>query len=67
MNFFKIKHISVRMAGDIICHLTTGEIVVKTKDGYYMGYQKMVPLYDVKNGELVGFFNPDEINVEFEE
>lgn len=67
MNFFKIKHIGMRMDGSIICHLTTGETVVKTRDGFYMGYNVVTPLYDYKSGELVGFFNPNEINIEFEE
>lgn len=55
------------MSGDIVCHLTTGETVIKTKNGYYMDCTPVVPLYDYKNGELVGFFNPEEVNVEIVE
>ena len=67
MNFFKIKHISIMMSGDIICHLTTGETVIRTKNGYYMDCVPVTPLFDYKNGELVGFFNHNEVNVEIEE
>lgn len=67
MNFFKIKHIGVRMDGTMVCHLTTGEAVIKTSNGFYMDYKIMTPLYDYKSGELVGFFNPNEVNIEFEE
>ena len=67
MNFFKIKHIGIRMDGNIICYLTTGDTVIKTKTGFFMGYMPMTPLYDCKTNELVGFFNPDEVNVEIEE
>lgn len=64
MNFFKIKHIGLRIDGTIVCHLTTGEAVVKTRNGYYMGNDIMTPLFDIKTGELVGFFNPHEITIE---
>lgn len=67
MDFFKIKHIGIRRDGCIVCHLTTGETVVKTKDGYYMSFIKMTPLFDCKTDELVGFFNPNEAHIEFEE
>ena len=67
MNFFKIKHIGVMMDGSIICHLTTGEEVIKTKRGFYMDHNVLTPLYDYKSGELVGFFNPKEVNIEIEE
>lgn len=70
MNFFKVKRIAVKMDGSIVFQLTTGDEVRKTEYGYIDLYQnKMTPLFDFNTGDLVGFFNPQEITmeVEFEE
>ncbi|MBQ3018400.1 MAG: hypothetical protein IJD89_05620 [Clostridia bacterium] len=68
MNFFKVKHISVKMDGSIVFQLTTGDEVRKTECGYIDLYQnKMTPLFDFNTGDLVGFFNPKELTIELEE
>lgn len=68
MNFFKVKRISVKMDGSIVFQLTTGDEVRKTEHGYLDLYQnKMTPLFDFNTGDLVGFFNSNEITIEFEE
>ena len=67
MNFYKIKHIGVMMDGMIICRCVGCE-VVRTADGWCNQYhEKMTPLFDAQNGELVGFFNPEAITIEIEE
>ena len=68
MNFFKVKRIAVKMDGSIVFQLTTGDEVRKTEHGYFDLYQnKMTPLFDFNTGDLVGFFNANEITIEFEE
>ena len=69
MNFFKIKHIAVKMDGMIVCQTTTGDEIAKTADGWVnCDYgTRMTPLFDNKTGDLVGFFDPEQITVEFEE
>lgn len=68
MNFFKVKRISVKMDGTVVFQLTTGDEVRKTADGYIDLYlNKMTPLFDFNTGDLVGFFNPQEITIELEE
>lgn len=69
MNFFKVKRIAVKMNGLIMAICDGGHEIVKTPDAGWRNdyYEQMTPLFDVNTGDLVGFFNPKEITVEFEE
>ena len=69
MNFFKIRHIHVLMDGTIWCQCNGCEV---RKSREYVCWinefgQKMTPLFDSATNDLVGFFNAEEINIEFEE
>ena len=71
MNFFKVKRVSVKMDGTIVAICTTCEV---TKGREYTCClneygQKMTPLFDHLTGDLAGFFNAEEIDVDvtFEE
>lgn len=67
MNFFKIKRIAMKMDGSIIA-ICTGCEVKKTADGWVNEYnQMMTPLFDYASYDLVGFFDPKEVNVTLEE
>ncbi|MBQ3017396.1 MAG: hypothetical protein IJD89_00470 [Clostridia bacterium] len=67
MNFFKIKRIAMKMDGTITA-ICAGCEVTKMIDGWCNEYhQKMTPLFNSITNELVGFFNAEVINVEFEE
>ena len=67
MNFFKLKRIAMKMDGLIVA-ICVGTEVVRTDDGWKNEYgQRMTPLFDIRDNDLVGFFNAEEITVEFEE
>lgn len=67
MNFFKVRRIAMKIDGSIIA-ICVGCEATKTSDGWLNEYgQLMTPLFDVRDGDLVGFFNAEEITVSFEE
>lgn len=67
MNFFKVKRIEVKFDGSIVAICVGGE-VHKTSDGWRNEYhQRMTPLFDVRDNNLVGFFNAEEVTIEFVE
>ena len=68
MTFYKIKHISVKNDGTILCNIGKLGDVFRHKDGsYYLAKSgdSMIPLYDSHTGDLVGFC--DTNNITFEE
>lgn len=67
MNFFKVKRIAMKIDGSIIA-ICVGCEITKTSERWINEYsQPMTPLFDVRDGDLVGFFNAEEITVSFEE
>ncbi len=67
MNFFKVKRIVMRIDGAIIA-VCVGCEVTKTATGWRNEWhQQMTPLFDIGTGELTGFFNAEEVTVEFED
>lgn len=67
MNFFKVKRIVMKMDGTTIA-ICVGCEVTKTADGWQNEWhQRMTPLFDIRTNELVGFFNAEEITVEFDD
>ena len=67
MNFFKVRRIVLKMDGTTIA-ICVGCEVTKTAEGWRSEWGNlMVPLFDVRTNELVGFYNSDEVTVTFEE
>ncbi len=69
MHFFKVKRIHVMMDGTIYCQCNGCEVKKGREDTCWTNeyYQQMTPLFDALTHDLVGFFNDEEVTVEFED